>query len=124
MICTVGVVGVTIHTDDALAYQRQPTYPMPIVMAALSEFGDVCGLYVNRTKSKVVLLGTLVGRQVQDMQVLDLPWEETSVRYLGIMLAHEGTAIEALNIGRVLAELRPIVLWENPLVVLYGQTGL
>lgn len=88
----------SLFADDILIYLGQPKESLQRLMSTLGEFGLFSGHKLNIQKTQVLTFNFEPPRELHKKYNLN-KWGQNSIKYLGVILCRDTTALFKLNYG-------------------------
>lgn len=85
------------YADDILFYIQQPLISLPSLMSEFSTFSDISNFKINMTKSEILNISIPAKVVLQLKRSFPFSWQEHKMKYLGIYLTSNPTALFCTN---------------------------
>lgn len=104
----IGILGyihkVKLYADDVLIYLNDPTELLPTVFNCLKTFGSYAGYKLNVNKTQIITINYDPPTSLR--KELNLKWDLTSLKYLGVVIPTEIETIAKHNYDDPIAKIR------------------
>lgn len=95
---------VALYADDVLIYLSEPTKSLPILFNCLNNFGSYAGYKLNVNKTQIITFN--YDPPINVRQALNLKWNLTSLKYLGVVIPTEINTIAKCNYDDLTAKIK------------------
>ncbi len=102
------IVDPELYADDLTIFAQWAERTLRKILLVLKRFGDLCGLKINRDKTKCVRIGSKVGSAERLCGDWELKWNVKIFTLLGIIFCNTLSRMYLLNIDARLTKMRGI----------------
>uniref|UniRef100_A0A8C5MIE2 Reverse transcriptase domain-containing protein n=1 Tax=Leptobrachium leishanense TaxID=445787 RepID=A0A8C5MIE2_9ANUR len=116
---------VAAYADDLLFFIRQPLISLPSLTGLLHDYGNLSNYKINMSKSEILNISVSPALKASIRAAFPFHWCDSSLKYLGVHLTPDPSALYATNFLPLLKVLKSdMTRWAHPHITWFGRLSV